>query len=724
MGLIRVRSWFCGSVAVLCLALLTSCGSSSTTIVNPTPSITGLFPSSVTAGSQNFTMFIAGQNMLNGKITGTRGVSTVFWNGAMRDSTYNNETQQLAVNVLASDVATAGIAQVTVVNPTPGGGPSPAATFTILPVQPNTPIITSISPTSAAVGSDSVVITVNGTSFQANSVIAFNGGPLCPTQIVSPTQLTATIDKSLLVTASTASISVYTPTGGGGNLFSPGIAFTVGSSTTSNNMAFPQVVSVSALGGASDGPSEAPALSYDGRYVAFYSQAKNLVREGAYGNVFVRDTCVNATGACIQSTTAIDLAPEGTPANGKGTRQVSLSGDGRYVAFVSRATNLMGEPTAVTDASFGGDSVGTPAASGFPEIYVRDLCNRTPSGCVPQTERITVAADGTTADGPSSHPSLSGDGRYVAFESSATNLVAGAVHSGPQIYVRDTCTGSTASKSCVAQTFSVAMDDADRAAFAQGARPMISATGRYVAYEAWTGTEAAAVGAPGAAESAQVVIADTCLGLDAPAGCRPTAARASLASDASNFAPSISASGRYVTFESQPASANVSAAGTAPTGSTISHVFVRDTCASATSACSPNTFAVSADPITLAAGRTEAYSPSISANGRYVSFVAGSTASGSNTEGTLEVRDMCFGGGKGCVVHTYAANDTGTCSTGCQTGSTCPTNVSNATGVTADKYTAVPLSANGRLAAFYAPESTPAQPANGVGDIFLTNTPF
>ena len=704
---------------MLCLGFLASCGGSST-ISNPTPSISGLFPSSVTAGSQNFTMFIAGQNLLNGKVAGTTGVSAVFWNGAMRTSSYNNDTQQLAVSVLASDVATAGIAQVTVVNPTPGGGPSPAATFTILPVQPNTPLITSISPTSAPTGSDSVAITVNGTNFQSNSVVAFNGGPLCPTTIVSPTQLTATIDKSLLVTASTASITVYTPTGGGGNLFSPGIAFTVGTATTSNNLAFPQVVSVSALGGASDGPSEAPALSYDGRYVAFYSQAKNLVREGAYGNIFVRDTCVNVTGACIQSTTAIDLAPEGSPANGKGTRQVSLSGDGRYVAFVSRATNLMGEPTAATSAaSFAGDSASPAAASGFPEIYVRDLCNRAPSSCVPRTERITVAADGATADGPSSHPSLSSDGRFVAFESSATNLVAGAVHTGPQIYVRDTCAGASASKSCVAQTFAVAMDDADRATFAQGARPMISATGRYVAYEAWTGTEAAAVGAPGAEESAQVVIADTCLGSDVAAGCKPAATRASLSTDASNFAPSISANGRYVTFESQPISANASS-----TGSTISHVFVRDTCLGATSACTPSTSAVSADPLTVAAGRTEAYSPSISANGRYVSFVAGSTASGSSTEGTLEVRDMCFGAGKGCVVHSYAANDTGTCSTGCQTGSTCPTNVSNATGVTADKYTAVPLSANGRLAAFYAPESTPAQPANGVGDIFLTNTPF
>jgi hypothetical protein len=713
--LIQVRAW-AASIAMLgVVAFMASCGSSTSAVVNPTPAISGLFPSSVTAGTQGFTMYIAGQNFLNGKIAGTTGVSSVYWNGTTRTSTYNNDTQQLAISVLASDLASAGIAQVTVTNPTPGGGPSPAATFTILPVQPNTPLISSISPTSANVGSQAVTITVNGTNFQSNSVIAWNGAPLCPTYVVSSTQLTASIDATYFTSASIASVSVYTPTGGGGNLFSPGVSFTVGT-VSGNSLTFPQVVSVSALGGAADGSSEAPAMSWDGRYVAFHSEARNLVAEGASGNIFVRDTCLNAP-SCIPQTAAVDIAPEGMPANGKVGRQVALSGDGRYVAFISRATNL------ATNSAAGGAT-----SSGFTELYVRDLCTGTAAGmgCTPRTDLISVGADGAVADGPSMHPSLSGDGRFVAFESAATNLVAGTLHLQPQIYVRDTCGGATAAKTCVPETFAVAMDDQDRLDFAQGARPAISGTGRYVAFEAWTGAAAATAGVPGAAETSAVVIADTCLGPDAVTGCRPSSTRASLSAEGiaiagSNFFPSISASGRYVAFESQPATARAATS----TGSAASRVFVRDTCfgAPASSNCVPSTTQVSADALALTNGRTEAYSPSISASGRYVSFVAASASSGSSSEGGLEVRDMCFGAGKACAAKSYAVNDSPPCSTGCMLP-TCPPAPSDSTGVTADKYTPVPLSANGRFAAFYAPESIPAQPSNGVGGVFLTITPF
>jgi Tol biopolymer transport system component len=709
--LIRPRSWVLSILVAGLMTALTSCGTSTSAVVNPTPAISGLFPPNVTAGTQAFTLNIAGQNFLNGKIANTQGISTVYWNGQLRTSTYNKDTTQLAVSITASDVATAGIAQVTVVNPSPGGGPSPAATFTILPVQPNTPLISSISPTSTNLGNQPVTITVNGSNFQASSVIAFNGAPLCPTWVISPTQLVAQIGPEYLTAASLASISVYTPTGGGGNLYSPGVGFTVGT-VTGNNMTFPQVVSVSALGGASDGPSEAPAMSWDGRYVAFYSQAKNLVSEGASGNIFVRDTCLN-DASCVPQTTAVDLAPDGAAANGKVGRQVALSGDGRYVAFISRATNL---------------GSGGAATSGFTELYVRDLCTNAGSGCSPHTDLVSVGLDGAASNGPATRPSLSGDGRFVAFESSATNLVSGVAQAQPQVYVRDTCTGATAAKSCVPQTYAVAMDEQDRVAFGQGTRPMISATGRYVAFEAWTGGEAAQAGVPSASESAEVVIADTCLGAEVPAGCHPVSTRASLTSDGatisgSNFSPSISANGRYVAFESQPVN-TPAAAGTSGTTTNASRIYVRDTCNGATAGCVPSTAQVAAEMLTAASGRTEVYSPSLSPSGRYVSYLASSPSSGASTEGVIQVRDLCYGAGKSCAARAYAVDDTSNnCSTGCQTA-TCPPVPSSSIGATADKYTPIPLSANGRFAAFYAPESMPAQPSNGIGDIFMTITPF
>ncbi len=84
---------------------------------------------------------------------------------------------------------------------------------------------------------------------------------------------------------------------------------------------------------------------------------------------------------------------------------------------------------------------------------------------------------------------------------------------------------------------------------------------------------------------------------------------------------------------------------------------------------------------------------------------------------------MCFGAGKACAAKSYAVNDDSPISTGCTQSGTMSART-DSSGVTADKYTAVPLSSNGRFAAFFAPESIPAQPSNGVGDVFLTITPF
>src|SRR5579863_10599411 len=102
----RLRWTAFGVVAVLTI-LTSSCSSSNGLSVapgqpNPTPIITGLFPSSVTAGSQSFTMYIGG----TGFIDGSTGTSTAFWNGSARSASVNLNTGQMAITVLASDVAT------------------------------------------------------------------------------------------------------------------------------------------------------------------------------------------------------------------------------------------------------------------------------------------------------------------------------------------------------------------------------------------------------------------------------------------------------------------------------------------------------------------------------------------------------------------------------------------------------------------------------------------
>jgi WD40-like Beta Propeller Repeat len=903
--------WSAFGMLALMVILASGCGSSTSVgTPNPTPVITALFPASITAGSQSFTLFISG----TGFISSSSGTSTAYWNGSPRTSTVNLNTGQIAITVLASDVASPGSAAVTVSNPIPGGGISQnAATFQILATQPNSPLISSLSPTMAAPKGATFTVTVNGSNFvsgNANnpkipnpmppfsgSVVAWNGSPRT-TAFVSATQLTAQIDSTDIATTGCDDISVFTYGGGGNVVFSPAVSFIVSSSgapvicsispasvvagasaftlsvlgagyTSSSTVnwngksratmfvsanalqaqitsadvakagtasvtvtssgsgggtsspanfvisptppltptitsvspatataggaafiltvtgtdfipasvvdwnggartttfksatslqaaiqatdiatagtaaitvvnfganggvatsapsnftispvsaaaaSFPQVVSVSAAGGPANGPSEAPAISADGRYVAFYSQAKNLVSLQASGNVFLRDTCVGAA-SCTPKTFAVDLAADGSAPNGKTGRQVAISGDGRFVGFISRATNLVSD--------------GGTVPPGYWELYVRDLCVGTnaPSGCAPSTKMVSVGEEGEAANAPSASPSLSGDGRFVAFVSAA-NLAAEAARAGPQVYVRDTCAGPTGTKSCVAKTIAVPVDDEDRVTGVQAGRPVISADGRYVAFEMWA---AKSVGQASVSAS-QIVLADTCLGIGAPVVCNPSAKRISFAPDASllggaNISPSINSDGRFVVFESQPADS--------ATGSTggVSKALLRDTCVGRTApdGCVPATSLISNDP-SSATGKLQNFSPAISASGRYVSFVSGTIASSAAgevaTEGSLFVRDTCFGAVTACTPHTYAIRSTAGVSSATHAtfaSLDSAANTAKSSSLTVDKYSIAPISADGHFAAFYAPDTVAAEPASGIGDVYLTVTPF
>ena len=857
---------------------------------NATPVITGLAPASITAGSQTFTLFISGTGFING----SSGVTTAFWNGSPRTAIVNTNTNQIALAILPSDVAVPGLAQITASNPGPGGGLSQtAATFLITAVQPSAPLITSVSPTSASPAGAAFTLTVNGSNFMAptnpavpqlaGSIVEFNTSPH-PTTFVSANQLTATISMSDIATAGCNTVTVYTPNGVGGFIFSPSISFAVSKSgaplicaispssavqngpaftlnviganftgssavqfdggavpttvvsssalqaqvpttnlakagtfpiTVSNGSGsaspavsfqvtaaaptitslspstsvaggagfaltvtgtnftqdtvvewdgspratkftnlttltaqilaadianagtnsvvavnpqgvgaasapfpyivtatgaalaakFPQVVSVSALGGPADGPSESPAISADGRYVAFYSEAKNLLASGAEGSVFVRDTCAGVTIACTPNTKAIDVGADGGVANGKTGRQVAISGDGRFVSFMSRATNLVS---------------GLPqAASGFWNVYVRDLCQgaNVPSGCVAQTQLVSVAMNGEPSNGPSASPSLSGDGRFAAFVSSATNISAENNQARPQVFVRDTCAGPTATKSCVARTIAAMLDDDDLGTSIQSGRPMISADGRFVAFEAWSGSTAV----QNPAESSAIVLADTCLGIDAGVSCSPSARRISYATDGSslagvNLAPSITEDARFVVFESQPAT-------TDGTPVSASKVFLRDTCLGATApdGCNPATTVVSSASSNVS-DKNAVFSPFISASGRYISFVEGhsafAAANKSVAEGALVVRDTCFGAALPCAARAYAFS--AATSNASKNAAVVVTGSGKIPSVSVDQFSAAPISADGRFAAFYAPGTVAAQPASGVGDVYIS----
>ena len=165
------------------------------TVNNPVPSLASISPSTAAAGGAAFTLTVSGSNFVNG--------SVVQVNGSSRSTAFVSGTQ-LSASIPASDLASAGTLSITVVNPAPGGGASAA-----LPLVVNNPApsLTSISPTSAVVGSGPITLTATGSNFTPSSVVQVNGASRS-TSFVSGAQLTATLTAADLSNAGFLSITV------------------------------------------------------------------------------------------------------------------------------------------------------------------------------------------------------------------------------------------------------------------------------------------------------------------------------------------------------------------------------------------------------------------------------------------------------------------------------------------------------------------------------------
>jgi Tol biopolymer transport system component len=158
-----------------------------------------------------------------------------------------------------------------------------------------------------------------------------------------------------------------------------------------------------------------PAISADGRYVAFASSATNLVwnDRNNEADVFVRDRAAQVTARVSLS----GIFVEGNASSG----QPAISADGKIVAFSSKATNLVAGDT-----------------NGRVDVFVRDLTPRWPT-----TTRVSLSGTGTEGDGVSNDPSISGDGQFVTFTSSATNLVPGDANASSDVFLRDRTAATT-----------------------------------------------------------------------------------------------------------------------------------------------------------------------------------------------------------------------------------------------------------------------------------------
>ena len=382
-------------------------------------------------------------------------------------------------------------------------------------------------------------------------------------------------------------------------------------------------VSVTSGGGqatASGYVANSPGISADGRYVAFQSAAADLVPSDTNGVVdaFVHDR-VTVT------TTRVSVTSAGGQANGGGSGTVRLSADSRYVAFSSSATNLVtndtnaafdvflhdrttGQTTRVSVDESGAQANGGSGQSAISadgrfvafnsaatNLVIGDINARSDMFLRDtrafQRERVSVSSAGDQGNGPSQYASLSADGRFVAFISKATNLVPGDTNPNDDVFVRDRAAGTTTRVS-VPIAGSVPADS-----FA----PSLSADGRYVAF----------------ASNAVLVVGDTNGTTDVYVHDRETGdtSRVSVPSGGAGQGTGssadawISADGRYVAFTSQ--SPNLVFGDT----NAVQDVFVHDRVTKVTSR----------ESVSTGGGQPTgaSYMPRLSADGRYVVFSSG-----------------------------------------------------------------------------------------------------
>ncbi|MEG4086499.1 calcium-binding protein [Microcoleus sp. POL10_C6] len=326
-----------------------------------------------------------------------------------------------------------------------------------------------------------------------------------------------------------------------------------------------------------------PSISSDGRFVAFESPASNLVPgdTNASTDVFVRDTLANTT-------TSVSVDSAGNQGNGFSFSS-SVSADGRFVAFESGATNLV--PGDTNNAN---------------DIFVRDLLTNT-------TTNVSVDSAGNQGNSRSASPSISADGRFVAFFSYATNLVPGDTNNSGDIFVRDLLMNTTTR---------VSVDSAGNQGNKYSGEPSISANGRFVAFR----SEATNLVPGDTNNNTDIFVRDLLTN---------TTTRVSVGSAGNQGnngfgEPSISADGRLVAFSSN-------ATNLVPGDTNNRHdIFVRDTLANTTTR-------VSVDSAGNQANDSSVFSPSVSANGRFVAFSSNASnlvPGDSNNSHDIFVRDL------------------------------------------------------------------------------------
>lgn len=416
--------------------------------------LVSLSPNNIPAGGKDLTITVNGLGFVAKTI--------VEWNNQKLNTTVttdaNGNVTLLTAMVPANLTSTPGKASVFTQNPFSGSGNNGLSnTLVFIINNPPNKIPQIATVTAGAAGPAGLPITITGTDFltsssdptqvsTANFTLAGTQNNITPAaSAITATQIQTVIPSSILALNGCGSITVFNPASppvpnlpgsvGSGGGTSNDIAFAVGSGVC------PASAKASSSTGSSQGVmEETPAVSVDGRYVAFSAVEKD------HAQVFLRDTCVAAASACQPHTQLISAASDGSAADDD-SRSPSMSADGRYIAFSSAAGNLAAN-----------------AASGR-QVYLRDTCIGADSSCKPSTVFVSTDSEGALIGSESILPSVSSSGRFIAFlavkPSHDTHAAPkpSSVNSGfRQVFVRDTCLGAA---NCTPKTTRISLVPGD-----------------------------------------------------------------------------------------------------------------------------------------------------------------------------------------------------------------------------------------------------------------------
>jgi hypothetical protein len=362
---------------------------------NPVPTLTLIAPATIAAcgtSCTNLTLDLQGTNFITS--SDSTQVSQVRWTAGATQTTLVTTSvtaTDIKATVPGSLISAAGTAMVTVFNPPvpqttpPGGTPNPSGGG-------------------------------GGTSGAQTFTITAAGGAL--THAASQT-----------VVEETPSVSAdgrYVAYSGSENGHTQVFVRDTCEGAASGCKAQTTLLSAASDGSAANDDSSSPAISANGRYVAFSSAATNLVENAPAGHqIYLRDTCAGAGGSCSPSTQIVSIDPNGA-LMGTESFLPSISASGRFVAFLAVTQSQAQQQPGVAAGA---------KNSGYRQVFVRDTCVGV-SSCTPSTSRISLQpGDGTSAAAKLAGPAMGGGGQSVALAGPAATLFTPSVAIDDRVFL-------------------------------------------------------------------------------------------------------------------------------------------------------------------------------------------------------------------------------------------------------------------------------------------------